>query len=133
LADARNPGASTAPPPPGNRGTDPGLQAKYAAAIQQAILRQWVRPETVPLGQRCRISIRQLPGGEVVDVTVSPSCPYDTPGRQSVERAVLKASPLPYAGFEPVFNRSLELNFEAQERSSCHHLHRPTYSSCSRQ
>ena len=115
LADARNPGASTAPPP-GNRGTDPGLQAKYAAAIQQAILRQWVRPETVPLGQRCRISIRQLPGGEVVDVTVSPSCPYDTPGRQSVERAVLKASPLPYAGFESVFNRSLELNFEAQER-----------------
>jgi colicin import membrane protein len=116
LADARNSGASTAPPPPGNRGTDPGLQAKYAAAIQQAILRQWVRPETVPLGQRCRISIRQLPGGEVVDVTVSPSCPYDTPGRQSVERAVLKASPLPYAGFESVFNRSLELNFEAQER-----------------
>lgn len=116
LADARTPGTSTAPPPPGNRGTDPGLQAKYAAAIQQAILRQWVRPETVPLGQRCRISIRQLPGGEVVDVTVSPSCPYDALGRQSVERAVLKASPLPYAGFDTVFNRNLDLNFVPEDR-----------------
>lgn len=116
LADARNPGTSAAPPPPGNRGTDPGLSAQYAAALQQAILRQWIRPETVPLGQRCRISIRQLPGGEVVDVTVSPSCPYDALGRQSVERAVLKASPLPYAGFESVFNRNVDFNFEAQDR-----------------
>jgi colicin import membrane protein len=116
LADAHTPGTSTAPPPPGNRGTDPGLQAKYATALQQAILRQWVRPETVPLGQRCRISIRQLLGGEVVDVTISPSCPYDTLGKQSVERAVLKASPLPYAGFETVFNRNLDLNFVPEDR-----------------
>lgn len=116
LADARTPGTSTASPPPGNRGTDPSLQAKYAAALQQAIQRQWIRPETVPLGQRCRISIRQLPGGEVVDVNVSPTCPYDAAGRQSVERAVYKASPLPYAGFEAVFNRNLDLNFVAEER-----------------
>lgn len=116
LADARTPGTSSAPPPPGNRGTDPGLQAKYAEAIRQAILRQWVRPETVPLGQTCRIAIRQLPGGEVVDVTISPSCPYDTLGRQSVERAVLKASPLPYAGFDTVFSRDLNLNFVAEDR-----------------
>lgn len=116
LADARTPGTSTAPPPPGNRGTDPGLQAKYAAALQQAILRQWIRPETVALGQRCRISIRQLQGGEVVDVAFSSSCPYDAAGRQSVERAIYKASPLPYAGFETVFNRNLDLNFVAEDR-----------------
>jgi colicin import membrane protein len=116
LADARNPGTSAAPPPPGNRGTDPSLQAKYAAALQQAILRQWIRPETVALGQKCRISIRQLQGGEVVDVRVSSSCPYDAAGRQSVERAIYKASPLPYAGFETVFNRNLDLNFVAEDR-----------------
>lgn len=116
LADARNPGISAAPPPPGNRGTDPSLQAKYAAALQQAILRQWIRPETVALGQKCRISIRQLQGGEVVDVSVSSSCPYDAAGRQSVERAIYKASPLPYAGFETVFNRNLDLNFVAEDR-----------------
>lgn len=107
---------STASPPPGNRGTDESLQAKYATAIQQAIVRQWVRPESVQLGQRCRLSIRQLPGGEVVDVSISGACPLDELGRQSVERAVLKASPLPYAGFESVFNRNLNLNFIAEDR-----------------
>lgn len=112
-ADAR--GTKQAPSP-GNRGTDPSLSAKYAAALQQAILRQWTRPETVPLGQRCRISIRQIPGGEVTDVDISPTCPFDALGRRSVEAAVLKASPLPYAGFENVFNRNLELNFVAEDR-----------------
>ena len=87
-----------------------------AAALQQAILRQWIRPETVALGQRCRISIRQLQGGEVVDVAISSSCPYDAAGRQSVERAIYKASPLPHAGFEAVFSRNLDLNFVGEER-----------------
>ena len=108
--------ASSASPPPGNEGVDAGLEARYAAALQEAILRNWTRPESVPLGQRCRINIRQIPGGEVVDVEVSASCPYDELGRRSVEAAVLKAQPLPYAGFEAVFRRNLNLNFEAQER-----------------
>jgi colicin import membrane protein len=123
LADARANSAadasqsdSAASPPPGNNGIDPDLAARYAAALQEAILRNWTRPDTVPLGQRCRITIRQLPGGEVIDAKVAPSCPYDELGRRSVEAAVLKAQPLPYAGFEAVFSRTLLLNFEAQDR-----------------
>lgn len=119
LADATGSatsGSGAGAPAPGNRGTDTGLEARYVAAIQQAIVRQWVRPESVQLGQRCRITIRQLPGGEVADVAVSGACPLDEMGRQSVERAVLKASPLPYAGFESVFNRTLNLNFLAEDR-----------------
>jgi colicin import membrane protein len=115
-AAAQADAAASAPPPPGNRGTDPNLQGQYAAAIQEAILRNWTRPDNVPLGQRCRIVIRQLPGGQVMDAKVDPSCPYDELGRRSVEAAVLKAQPLPYAGFESVFNRTLLLNFEAQDR-----------------
>ena len=69
----------------------------------------------MPLGQRCRLTIRQIPGGQVIDVQVQPSCPYDELGRRSVEAAVLKAQPLPYAGFESVFNRTLNLNFEARD------------------
>jgi colicin import membrane protein len=107
---------ASATPPPGNEGIDSGLKARYAAALQEAILRNWSRPESVPLGQRCRINIRQIPGGEVIDVEVSASCPYDELGRRSVEAAVLKAQPLPYAGFEAVFERNLNLNFEAQDR-----------------
>ncbi|MFN7136701.1 MAG: protein TolA [Thermomonas sp.] len=116
LADARTAAASPAPPPPGSRGADPGLQARYAAALQQAIARQWTRPDSVPLGQRCRLTIHQIPGGEVTSVDISPGCPYDALGRRSVEVAVLKASPLPYAGYESVFSRILELNFVAEDR-----------------
>jgi colicin import membrane protein len=124
LADAqsRNPAEAAAQAdaaasaPPGERGTDNGLLAKYRAALQAAIVQNWRRPDSVPLGQRCKIVIRQLPGGQVVDAKVDPSCPYDEAGRSSIEAAVLKAQPLPYAGFEPVFNRTLLLNFEAQDQ-----------------
>jgi len=105
-----------AAPPPGNNGPDTGLQARYAAALQEAILAKWTRPETVPVGARCRLVIRQLPGGEVMSAEVSSPCAYDEQGRRSIEAAVLKAQPLPYAGFETVFARTLTLNFEARDR-----------------
>lgn len=108
--------AASPPPPPGIQGVDPSLLGAYKAALIDAINRNWTRPETVPIGQRCTIVIRQLPGGQVMDAKVDPSCPYDELGRRSVEAAVLKAQPLPYAGFESVFNRTLILNFEAQDR-----------------
>ncbi len=109
-------GASNASPPPGNNGSDAGLQAQYAAALTQAIRSKWTRPETVPLGAKCKIVIKQLRGGEVTSAEVSPGCPYDEQGRRSIEAAVLKAQPLPYAGFESVFARTLNLNFEASDR-----------------
>lgn len=107
--------ASAASPPPGRPDGDSGLAAKYAAALQEAIRRNWTRPDNVPLGQRCRIYITQLPGGEVINVEFDASCPYDAQGRRSVEAAVRRAEPLPFAGFEPVFNRRLNLNFTAQD------------------
>lgn len=122
LADARrgNPAedaarADAAASQPGAGGTDAGLMAKYAAALQSAITAKWTRPETIADGALCRLIIRQLPGGEVVDVQVSSPCSYDEQGRRSIEAAVLKAQPLPYAGFEPVFQRTLTLNFRAPE------------------
>lgn len=101
---------------PGNNGTDTDLLARYQTALQQAILAKWTRPETVPVGARCRIVIRQLPGGEVMSAEVSEPCAYDELGRRSIEAAVLKAQPLPHAGFEKVFQRTLLLNFEARDR-----------------
>ena len=100
----------------GANGTDSGLQARYAAALQAAILAKWTRPDSVPLGSTCRLNIRQLPGGQVMGVEVVSPCAYDEQGRRSIEAAVLKAQPLPYAGFEAVFNRNLNLNFRAEER-----------------
>ncbi len=109
--------SSGAPQPsPGQGGSSNDLTAKYAAAIQQAVLNQWVRPDTIPRGQRCRLTIVQLPGGEVREVQFAANCPYDAAGRRSVEAAVLRAQPLPYRGFESVFQRNLNFNFEAQDR-----------------
>ncbi len=115
----QRPSSTPAPPSqgsPGQGGTSEDLTAKYAAAIQQAVANQWIRPDTVPLGQRCRVQIRQLPGGEVIDVKVQPGCAYDEAGQRSLEAAVLRAQPLPYRGFEQVFQRTLNLNFEARDR-----------------
>jgi colicin import membrane protein len=114
LSDA----AASASPPPGNNGIDASLLAKYQAAIQAAIQSQWVKPDNVPEGAICRLTIRQLPGGEVAagGVSFASPCQFDDVARDSIERAVLKAEPLPYRGFEKVFNRTLNLNFEAQSR-----------------
>lgn len=121
LADARSRSAAEAAAQSdaqasGANGADDGLKARYAAALQAAILAKWTRPDSVPLGSTCRLSIRQLPGGQVMGVEVVSPCAYDEQGRRSIEAAVLKAQPLPYAGFEAVFSRNLTLNFRAEER-----------------
>lgn len=100
-------------PPPGNRGDD--VSAAYFEAIAEAIRRNWVRPNEIRGSQVCKIRIRQSAGGRVLEARVEPSCPYDEQGRRSVEAAVLKAQPLPYAGFESAFKRDFILNFRAED------------------
>ncbi|MBV6841036.1 cell envelope integrity protein TolA [Xanthomonas euvesicatoria] len=108
--------ATSAQPTAGQGGTNTDLSAKYAAAIQQKVLAQWVRPPSVPPGQKCTINIRQLPGGSVMEAKVAPGCPYDEAGQRSIEAAVLSAQPLPYRGFESVFQRNLTFVFTAQDQ-----------------
>lgn len=116
LADAKVQHVQSRAPPPGNPNSRAMHNASYVAAIQAAILRQWTRPESVRIGQQCQVLIRQIPGGEVVSVQVAPDCPYDELGRRSVEAAVLKASPLPYAGYEDVFVRDPVFTFRAEDQ-----------------
>ena len=88
---------------------------RYQAAIARKINANWTnRPASVKSGMRCRLSIKQAPGGRVTDVSVGSPCAYDDAGKTSIINAVKKASPLPYAGFESVFNSSFTSNFEAQ-------------------
>ena len=115
LNDARTTSATPTRPPPGNPDSRSAENALYSVALKDAITRQWTRPESIPLGVPCQVRIRQIPGGEVVDVQVSGSCPYDSLGKRSLEAAVLKASPLPYAGFEDVFNRDVILTFRPED------------------
>ena len=89
-------------------GADAGDVARYAAAIQSAIVQQWERPKVMPNGS-CLVHIVQTPGGTIVSATVDQSCPYDDPTKASVENAVFGAQPLPYSGFEGVFQRNIDV------------------------
>lgn len=115
LADARATASSSSARPLGTPDGDAAKMAAYGVAITAAIERQWIRPDSVRAGQRCQVLIVQVPGGDVVEVQVSPNCPFDELGRRSLEAAVRKASPLPYAGFEQEFQRRLVLWFEPSE------------------
>jgi colicin import membrane protein len=97
----------------GNNGADTGLLGKYQAALQNAVTTNWLRPDNMP-DVSCVVHIVQLPGGQVMSAKVDSSCPYDEAGRRSLENAVLRAQPLPYQGFESVFQRNLDFTFRPQ-------------------
>jgi colicin import membrane protein len=99
----------------GQGGVSDDLTSKYIQEIQRRVQREWTRPGSIPLGQRCTVKIRQIVGGEVINVTVSPDCPYDEQGRRSLEAAIIRAQPLPYAGFQSVFKPDLNFHFEARD------------------
>ena len=97
----------------GNNSPDSDLSSEYAAAIQNAVTPNWLRPDNMP-SVPCAVNIVQSPGGDVLSATVDPGCPYDEAGRRSVENAVLRTKTLPYKGFEKVFKRNLTFTFRPQ-------------------
>jgi colicin import membrane protein len=121
LADARaqtqrqTPQPATPDRPPadrlGNNGTDDSLLGRYQLAIQNAVQQNWLRPDSAQPGLLCTLQIVQIPGGEVIQVSVTSPCNADDLTRRSVEAAVLKAQPLPYRGYESVFTRSITFKF----------------------
>ena len=120
LADLKNQAAAADAPEAkeartGQGGQDSSLAAEYAGLLTSSITQSWLRPDNIPTGVVCPIHIEQIPGGQVISVRVLPSCPFDEPGRLSVQNAVLRAQPLPYKGYESVFQRDITLNFKVQE------------------
>jgi colicin import membrane protein len=117
LANAKDNARADLPPADqvqtGNNGADTGLLGKYQAALQNAVTTNWLRPDNMP-NVPCMVHIVQIPGGQVLSAKVDPSCPYDEAGRSSIENAVLRAQPLPYTGFESVFQRDLSFTFRPQ-------------------
>jgi colicin import membrane protein len=97
----------------GNNSDHTDLSDAYAAAIQNAVTPNWLRPVNMP-DVPCVVHIVQLPGGEVMSAKVDASCPYDEAGKRSIENAVLRSQPLPYKGFESVFKRELNFTFRPQ-------------------
>lgn len=95
----------------GSNGKDDSLQAQYFAAIQNAVTNNWLRPDNTLTGLRCMLRIVQIPGGDVIGVQMLNPCNADPLTRASIEQAVKRASPLPYKGYEAVFQRQIDFNF----------------------
>lgn len=95
----------------GSEGEDDSLRARYAFEMQQAVTGNWLRPDTALPGLRCTVKIVQIPGGEVLSASVVAPCNGDELTKRSLEAAVLRAQPLPYRGFESVFQREISFNF----------------------
>lgn len=95
----------------GTGAADTEMQGHYIAALTQVVTQNWLRPDTAQPGLRCTVRILQAPGGEVLSAKVVLPCNGDDLTRRSLEAAVLRAQPLPYAGFEPVFEREISFVF----------------------
>lgn len=92
----------------GGGGNASSATAKYVAAIK-ATVKDNLKISQITQQFRCQVEVIQIRGGEVREV-VFLSCPLDEQGRESIERAFFR-SPMPYTGFESVFQRKVILTF----------------------
>lgn len=81
----------------------------YVHAVGQKIRRNWAVPASAGPETLCSVRVRQLPGGEVVGVTIL-SCNGDDAVKRSVEAAIRRSSPLPEPSNRDLFDPNLRLN-----------------------
>lgn len=91
-----------------------GLLAQYVDVIRQKVERNWLKPASARSGIECVVQVRQIPGGEVVEVRVT-ECNGDAAVLRSIEAAVLRSSPLPPPPDPALFERSLEFVFRPED------------------
>jgi colicin import membrane protein len=87
---------------------------RWHAQIIARITRAWNRPISAQSGVNCVVLVEQVPGGEVSKVRVESCSVDDAALRESVEAAVLRASPLPEPPNPALFERNLRLIFAPQ-------------------
>ena len=88
-----------------------GLLNQYVAMIEQHVVRQWNRPATARSGLECEVRVAQTPTGTVLSAQVT-QCNGDAAVKQSIEAAVLRASPLPLPPDPRLFERNLVFIFK---------------------
>lgn len=88
------------------------LKSSYRAEIRAIVTNNWLRPPTARPGLRCTVRIVQIPGGQVISANIVEPCNGDIATRNSLVAAVTRAGSLPYRGFEDVFDREIDFNFE---------------------
>lgn len=86
------------------------IKAKYEALIKQKIIRSWRRPASAKQGMKSTVSVRLIPGGDVIMVATIKSS-GDALFDRSVETAVYRAVPLPLPEDPNLFEHFREINF----------------------
>ncbi len=93
---------------------DAGELAVYMALIRQKIERNWSAPASAGAELKCSVRVRQVPGGEVIGVTIL-TCNGDEAVKRSVEAAIYKSSPLPEPSDPNLFDRNILLNLSIRQ------------------
>ena len=88
------------------------LMTQYQLAVISSVERQWNKPTSANNNLLCYVKVRQIPGGGVIDATISTPCNANSIVRKSIIVAIQKADPLPYKGFEKVFSRTATFIFQ---------------------
>jgi colicin import membrane protein len=110
--------------PQQKRGTEKGeslaeqrnqLMTQYQMAVIAAVERQWNKPASANKGLICRVKVRLIPGGGVIDASIGSPCNANSIVKNSILAAIKKADPLPYKGFENVFDRNASFIFEPRD------------------
>ncbi len=91
-----------------------GLLDQWVEVIRQKIQRNWIKPASLRPGLACELRVRQIPGGEVVDVQVG-RCNGDAAVIRSIENAVYRSSPLPSPPDPSLFVRTLTIDFRPDD------------------
>lgn len=89
---------------------------QYVEIIKQKVTRNWLRPPAAAKGLSCTVAVSLMPGGDVLSARVTRGS-GDPLFDQSVQKAVLKASPLPLPSDAALFDnfRDLEFLFNPEE------------------
>ena len=111
-SDAASSGSANEDVPQGGAGAPADeLGARYLAAVRAAIVREWNAQGGGEIPSGCAVVFDQLDGGRPLRAWTMHCGSLSATERARLEAAVMQAQPLPYAGFEPVFQAHLKLTF----------------------
>jgi len=88
-------------------------QLEYIAQIQSAVENKWIRPADLRKDLKTEVQVSQIPGGEVIRVTVTKSS-GNVAFDRSVVNAIWKESPLPPPKDPALFSRNLQFVFDPE-------------------
>ena len=90
------------------------LLQQWKSAIEQKVKRSWRKPEGSQPGLKCDVRVQQIPGGDVINVTITACNNSDAAFQRSIEAAVIKASPLPPPPDPSIFDRDIVITFKPE-------------------